>query len=236
MKLFTLYIGTAPRSSASPPVDIPRLQELLGAAFPSFTLLQAEGVFRGQSERTFVVKVTAPDVIALLEEVAKLRQEFDQDGIGIEHEGNYHRVTEDFHRTALLCEMYPCVRAGYFDTVFKTSKPAAEWPGQFAVITAHNPEGERHAEAANEQLDSELAAACRERGLRCWRVIGASEDSTHAEAGYGVQTDLGTALSLARRFRQEAIYWVNAGHLSLVSCIWSAVIPLGLWDARVRQI
>lgn len=233
MKIFTLYIGTSPHSPASPVLTPLRIRELLSLRFPSFTILPTLGVFRGNAEDTFVVKLTTQDVTDLLREVEVIRRELDQDGIGVEHCGRYVRVAEGAELCSVRRDLYPRVRAEYFDTQFRTQKPVSGWPTQFAVITARNPDGCCTGDKHNKSLDAELDTFCAAKDLARWSVTGGSRDFSHAEPGFGVECDLPTALAVGRRFRQEAIFWIQNGLLSLQMCDGAHDVPLGYWEARV---
>ena len=233
MKLFTLYVGSVPRKQSLTAVTLRLLQELLAPTFASFTVVEGEGVFRGQAERAFVVKVTTFDAPTFLREVEKLRDNLDQEGIGIEHEGRYHRVIEGGDVRKLMQDMYPRIRAEYFDTVFQTQIPGSNWPARFAVITAWNPEGEKQNNSTNEACHSLLLSHCASLGISHWNVTGCSPELQHREPGIGIESTLSDAISIGRKFGQEAIYWVEDGHLLLVSCQFNVEVPLGDWESRL---
>jgi len=235
MKTFTLYVGSAPRSPSSPTVTLNHLQRLIAPIFHSFTVIEGEGIFRGQAEHTFLVKVTTFDVIAFLDEVEKIRRALDQEGIGIEHEGSYHRVVEGGDPGKLMVNLYPRIRPEYFQTVFQTEMPASGWPRQFAVITAWNPEGKEQSQSANEHYHSLLDSHCSSSGIPFWKIAGCSRDLQHCEPGLGVETTLSNALSIGRLFGQEAIYWVKDGHLLLINCHSGEEVPLGSWESRLQN-
>ena len=235
MKLFTLYIGSTPRSASSVKITPARIQELIAKRFESFTILPASGVFRRQEETTHLVQVTPLDVLAFLDEVELLRGELDQNGIGIEHRGNYVRVADGSNRSSVLRQLYPRIRPEYLEAVFETELPHGGWPESFAVITGRNRDGRHETDARNEELDAALAEHCTRAGLPVWRATGGSADFSHAEPGFGVETDLPTALGIGRLFQQEAIFHVLNGELSLHACEGSDEVPLGRWEARLRK-
>jgi hypothetical protein len=55
----------------------------------------------------------------------------------------------------------PNLRPEYYHTLFESSSPAEECPGQFAVITAYNPNGRLVAAEENERPDRTLREFCR---------------------------------------------------------------------------
>jgi len=232
MNVFTLYVGSAPRSSTSRPVSLERLKELLTPLFPSFTILDAIGVFRGMTERTFVIKVTPLDVISFYNDVDFIRQELDQDGIGVEYGPGYHRIAEGGTLSAWLEEMFPQFRPEYLHALFRSTDPETGLPHRFAVITASNPDGRMQSASDNAQSDAALAARLAGMGTPSWRVTGFFPEGLHSEAGFGIETSLLEALSIGREFRQEAVYWVRNGNLSLVSCTCRTEVPMGSWASR----
>ena len=121
----------------------------------------------------------------------------------------------------------------YLKTVFKVETILSVWPAQFAVITAHNPEGISYSPADNHKFDNGLSASLEQKKLSHFRVIGASPDFTHAEAGFAVVVNVQTALELAKCWKQEAIYWIEDGMLSVISQDGSQRIALGKWISRI---
>ena len=95
MNMFTLYIGTNQTDAKNEIVCI------VGERFPSFTLIQGEGFFRGTAEPMWMVKIATEDCQRVIETAAHIRQTLDQDGVGIESDGSYHRCTQADPATAL---------------------------------------------------------------------------------------------------------------------------------------
>lgn len=120
------------------------------------------------------------------------------------------------------------IRPEYFQTRFRTETPPGEWPDRFAVVTAWNPNGEFAALEGNIRLGQQLALSCKEHALLAWPVSGGSPDWRHQEEGLGIVTDLSDALAIGRLIKQEAIFWVEQGTLSVISarvrreCSWEA--------------
>jgi hypothetical protein len=123
--------------------------------------------------------------------------------------------------------MTPVQRAQFKDAVFRFSPLPADWPADFAIITAYDPEGRTVAPELNryadETLESELTAA----GYRLHRITGGSADGVHLEPGWGVPIGLPGAVEFGRRFRQLAVFAVRAGRLALVDCSDGSVDDLG---------
>jgi hypothetical protein len=98
MRLFTLYLGSQDGQK-------PAAQEVLalaGQRFESFTLSEAQGVFRGTREPMWLIRIATDNPESLLQLAAELRQRWHQDGVGIEAGGNYYRVTATVDLMQLL--------------------------------------------------------------------------------------------------------------------------------------
>lgn len=93
--------------------------------------------------------------------------------------------------------------------------------GDFAVVTACNPAGEPIDAEANLRRDAMLAGRLEELGIDLIRVDGRSPDGSHNEPGYGVPLTLDAARSLAREFRQTAIFWWDGESFWLIEAVES---------------
>ena len=103
----------------------------------------------------------------------------------------------------------------------------------FAIISAQNPEGRLLGHASNLSLDRQLEHLLQQTNLPCRRLIGASPDLSFQESSWAVLCDKSKALELARRFAQNAIYWVEAGQLYLVPALLrNADVHLGAYQPR----
>ena len=103
----------------------------------------------------------------------------------------------------------------------------ADWPADFAIITAYDPEGRASSLAANLAADTELKTELQAAGCRLHRITGGSADGAHLEPGWGVRIGLPGAVEFGRRYRQVAVFYVRAGQLVLVDCADGAEEPLG---------
>ena len=100
---------------------------------------------------------------------------------------------------------------------FRASVPFGGWPKRFAVVTAHNPDGQLVEPAANDAADAELRTAIEKRGLTYFRVTGGSRDEKHREPGWGFSsTTPQSAQELSQRCQQLAFFWIENDRLSLV--------------------
>ena len=114
--------------------------------------------------------------------------------------------------------MTPGQRDLFKRAVFRGEPLPADWPTDFAVITAYDPEGRAASPADNVAADARLEAALRAAGFRLHRITGGSADGVHLEPGWGVPIGLPGAVEFGRRYRQVAVFYVRAGALTLVDC------------------
>ena len=169
----------------------------------------------------------------------------------------------------------------YRTTVFVVGQGSVDWTKDFAIVTAHNPDGkppvvepegpsgksedwikheqDRLNQAAHLRLRSDLLRltkpnwlpsflfsiylklcsavqlVSRSASTRVAAVTGCSPDFVHRETGWAANISLDEALHLGRIYRQEAIFWISAGQLHLVSCALGAIPePLGPWSSRLK--
>jgi hypothetical protein len=123
--------------------------------------------------------------------------------------------------------MDPQQRDLFKQAVFRGEPLPAEWPADFAIITAYDPEGRAASPADNVAADAMLESELRAAGFRLHRITGGSADGVHLEPGWGVRIGLPGAVEFGRRYRQVAVFYVRAGQLVLVDCADGAEEPLG---------
>jgi hypothetical protein len=111
-----------------------------------------------------------------------------------------------------LRSMHPA----YFETRFRTPTPVPSWPGAFAIVTAYATTGESWSDAENERADLRLEEALAD-GWR-ERITGYSPTTGHAEPGWAVALPFDDACDLGERFRQDAVYLVEADDLFVSYC------------------
>ena len=93
MKMFQLHIGSnSPDGSISPETQL-SIQAAVAKEFPSFSILKGQGFFRGKAEDLLIVKIATDQEPAVFQLASTLRAALAQEGIGIEHDGRYTRVT-----------------------------------------------------------------------------------------------------------------------------------------------
>ena len=123
--------------------------------------------------------------------------------------------------------MTPAQREQFKQAVFRFSPLPADWPADFAVITAYDPDGLPATPEANLAVDAAFEAELRAAGYRLHRITGGSVDGVHLEPGWGVPIWLPGAVEFGRRYRQLAIFAVRAGRLALVDCEDGSAEDLG---------
>ena len=130
---------------------------------------------------------------------------------------------------ALSCftRMDPQQRDLFKQAVFRGAPLPADWPADFAIITACDPEGRAASPAENAAADARLEEELSAAGCRLHRITGGSADGVHLEPGWGVAVGLPGALEFGRRHRQLAVFYVRAGALALVDCEDGSAEDLG---------
>jgi hypothetical protein len=123
--------------------------------------------------------------------------------------------------------MDPQQRDLFKQAVFRGEPLPADWPADFAIITAYDPDGVPTTAELNLAADESLEAELRAAGHRLHRITGASADGVHLEPGWGVPIGLPGAVEYGRRYRQLAVFYVRGGELSLVDCADGSAEDLG---------
>ena len=122
----------------------------------------------------------------------------------------------------------------YENAYFRAVPPTNGWPRSFGVITACNPDGKIATDDENADATNQLRLELQSAKLEHFPVTGGSKDFTHAEPGFGVVfPSQEVAIAWGRRYRQEAIFWIQDDNLSLVSCKDSKIVNSGLWRDRL---
>ena len=123
--------------------------------------------------------------------------------------------------------MTPVQRAQFKQAVFRGEPLPADWPADFAIITACDPDGDVTSPERNLAADAALEAELRASGYRLHRITGGSADGVHLEPGWGVPIGLPGAVEFGRRYGQLAVFAVRAGRLALVDCADGSAEDLG---------
>jgi len=118
-------------------------------------------------------------------------------------------------------------RALFQQAVFRHAPLPADWPADFAIITAYDPDGLPTTPELNHTADEALESELRAAGYRLHRITGGSADGEHLEPGWGVPIGLPGAVEYGRRYRQLAVFYIQGGGLKLVDCADGASEDLG---------
>ena len=118
-------------------------------------------------------------------------------------------------------------RALFQQAVFRSAPLPADWPADFAIITAYDPDGLPTTQELNRAADKALESELRAAGYRLHRITGGSADGVHLEPGWGVPIGLPGAVEYGRRYRQLAVFYIQGGGLKLVDCADGASEDLG---------
>ena len=118
-------------------------------------------------------------------------------------------------------------RAQFTQAVFRCAPLPVDWPADFAIITAYDPDGVATSPERNLAADAALESELRAAGHRLHRITGGSADGVHQEPGWGVPLGLPGAVEFGRRHRQLAVFLVRGGRLALVDCADGSAEDLG---------
>jgi hypothetical protein len=94
LPVYSLYVGSRD-GNALPDVDRRAVIDTVSASFDCFTVVDADGYFKGRSVATLVIKIATEDS-ALVEALGhELGQLLDQQAIGMETNGTYKSISMD---------------------------------------------------------------------------------------------------------------------------------------------
>ena len=106
----------------------------------------------------------------------------------------------------------------FSQAVFRGDPLPEDWPADFIIITAYDPEGRSVSPATNAAADQALALELRGAGHRLHRISGESPDGRHREPGWALAIGLSEAIKYGRKYRQLGVFQIRAGRLFLVDC------------------
>ncbi|WP_394131576.1 DUF3293 domain-containing protein [Shewanella maritima] len=108
----------------------------------------------------------------------------------------------------------------------------------FAIITAHNPQGDKLTSCQNRLLDKQLLRTIMQLKRPYRALVGAAPDLSHMEKSWAVFIEKEQALDLGRQFKQHAIYYVDRGKLFLIGCAQpdAQEVEMGQFDQRLSIV
>lgn len=92
LRHFTLFVGSPSGRKKIDPIEYTGVCMQVGALSPSFTIQRAEVCYQAQFEDTLMIHVATYHPRKVIELAHNLRCFLNQEGIGISHNGIYHRV------------------------------------------------------------------------------------------------------------------------------------------------
>lgn len=90
-QLYAFYLGLPKAMSTE---EENRLKTMVGSYASSCTIMQGEGTFETNTEHTYVIQLTLPDLNEAAAFAATLRKAFDQKGVGFIRLGTYFRSVD----------------------------------------------------------------------------------------------------------------------------------------------
>lgn len=124
----------------------------------------------------------------------------------------------------------------YYDTRFTLVGAPDPLADAFAIVTAHHPMDRRGSPRMNATADHRLRRLLERKLIPHFRATGHAPDHSHAEPGWAIACDLGTALAIARRFKQRALWWIEGDSLQLIASSGHPRETLGSFRDRTARL
>jgi hypothetical protein len=97
----------------------------------------------------------------------------------------------------------------------------------FSVLTSYNPRGETISAAENDRRFNELTSELESAGVSYLVMDACSPDRSHCECSVVLKGDRETAIDIAKRWEQVAIFWYDGGRFWIYGGIFDIEpIPL----------
>lgn len=93
------------------------------------------------------------------------------------------------------------------------------FPRTFAVLTAHDPEGQDLTADENKLLQQRLEGELTDSGIHFLRVNACSMDRKHCECSVALDVDQERAVEIAAQHEQMAIFWYDGDAFWLIGVI-----------------
>ena len=94
LQVYRLYIGLS-QANHSKAINRDRVIAIIARSIASFTIYDAQGFFRGEVENTLVITIAHESSNYIKSLAYDLCVRLKQEGIGLEYDGLYHRITQD---------------------------------------------------------------------------------------------------------------------------------------------
>jgi len=94
LEIATLFIGLSGHKYPTTDGAQEKVMEILSERFPSFTMTEGAGYFRGNKEKTLLVHIAIEQPQEVVAAASLIREVLQQEGVGIGFRGHYFRATE----------------------------------------------------------------------------------------------------------------------------------------------
>ncbi len=94
LEIATLFIGLSGHNHPTTDGAQEKVLEMLSERFPSFTITEGAGYFRGNKEKTLLVHIATEQPQEVVAAASLIREVLHQEGVGIGFRGRYFRATE----------------------------------------------------------------------------------------------------------------------------------------------
>lgn len=89
----------------------------------------------------------------------------------------------------------------------------------FGILTAHDPYGRDLTAEENKLLQAQLESELKSDGVRFVRVDACSLDRKHCECSVAIAVDQATAVGIAKKYQQMAIFWYDGEAVWLIGAM-----------------
>jgi hypothetical protein len=89
----------------------------------------------------------------------------------------------------------------------------------FGILTAHDPYGRDLTPEENKQLQARLESELKAGGIHFVRVDACSLDRQHCECSVAINVNQATAVSIAKKYEQMAIFWYDGEAMWLIGAM-----------------
>lgn len=90
--MYTLYVGSPNDTNELTAEDIKSIKTIVSKHFESYTYIKARGVYKDTEEDTLLITIAKADKAEVYKLGEELRKFLRQDGVAVEHNGEYERL------------------------------------------------------------------------------------------------------------------------------------------------